>query len=70
MKNPPDSLTLEELLDIISKEMEGIPSEKITEKLIITIGILKDVYDIDDNANNYTSCIQLQGLKNNATREL
>lgn len=53
MKNLPDSLTLEELLDIISKEMEGTPSEKFTEKLIITIGILKDVYDIDENANNY-----------------
>ncbi|MBL5899299.1 hypothetical protein I7V27_10145 [Lelliottia amnigena] len=53
MKNLPDSLTLEELLDIISKEMEGTPSEKLTEKLIITIGILKDVYDIDENANNY-----------------
>lgn len=53
MKNLPNSLTLQNLIEIISNEMEGTPSEKITEKLITTIGILKDTYEIDEKANNY-----------------
>ncbi|EFK7550282.1 MULTISPECIES: hypothetical protein [Enterobacterales] len=69
MKNLPDSITLEELLDVISKEMEGTPSEKLTEKLIITIGMLQDVYDIDENANNYIlySVVGLEEQSNKRT---
>jgi hypothetical protein len=69
MKNLPDSITLEELLGVISKEMEGTPSEKLTEKLIITIGILQDVYDIDENANNYIlySVVGLEEQSNKRT---
>ncbi|MEE9658728.1 hypothetical protein [Enterobacter cloacae complex sp. CARB60] len=69
MKNLPDSITLEELLEVISKEMEGTPSEKLTEKLIITIGMLQDVYDIDENANNYIlySVVGLEEQSNKRT---
>lgn len=69
MKNLPDSITLEELLGVISKEIEGTPSEKLTEKLIITIGILQDVYDIDENANNYIlySVVGLEEQSNKRT---
>ncbi|UCQ23895.1 hypothetical protein [Edwardsiella piscicida] len=69
MKNLPDSITLEELLDVISKEMEGTPSEKLTEKLIITIGMLQDVYDIDEIANNYIlySVVGLEEQSNKRT---
>ncbi|MBA0204177.1 hypothetical protein [Pectobacterium aroidearum] len=69
MKNLPDSITLEELLDVISKEIEGTPSEQLTEKLIITIGMLQDIYDIDENANNYIlySVVGLEEQSNKRT---
>lgn len=53
MKNLPHSLSLKELIEIISIEMENTPEEEINEKLMVTIATINDVYEIDQDVNNY-----------------
>ncbi|MDE8556831.1 hypothetical protein [Pantoea vagans] len=53
MKNLPHSLSLKELIEIISIEMENTPEKEINEKLMVTIATINDVYEIDQDVNNY-----------------